>query len=183
MSDLQSFLRRHEVAAEAWPVWGHGRIRLRQHTYLSQEMPPDELITSVRAVLFRGHEVMVIQDHTDDPYIVPGGRREAGESVLETLHREVLEETGWRLKQTAVLGFVHYRHLTPEPEGHPYPYPDFIQVIYTAVAGTFHPEAIEPDEYVTSSRFQPIADVMDLALKPGQQALLTAAIDQYEAMR
>lgn len=183
MTNLRSFLRRHEMAAEAWPVWGHGRVRLREHTYLSQEMPPDELISSVRAVLFRGDEVMVIQDHADDPYIVPGGRREAGESVLETLHREVLEETGWTLQQTAMLGFVHYQHLTPKPEGHQYPYPNFIQVVYTALADTFHPEAIEPDEYVTSSRFQPTADVLRLALKPSQQVLLAAAIDHYEAMR
>ncbi|MCP4359052.1 MAG: NUDIX hydrolase [Chloroflexi bacterium] len=110
-----------------------------------------------------------------------GGRREPGETVLQTLHREVLEETGWTMQDTAVLGFVHYHHLSPKPDGHCYPYPDFIQVIYTAVAHTYHPDALEEDEYVASSRFRPIVETIRLEIGPSQQILLATAVKQYEA--
>ncbi len=181
--DLAIFLRNQEPVAEEWPVWANGRMPLQERTYLSQQMPPDKYITSARTILFQGDEVMVIQDHKDDPYVVPGGRREPGETVLQTLQRELLEETGWTLQDTAVLGFVHFHHLSPKPDGYPYPYPDFIQVIFTAVANAYHPGALEEDYYVTTSRFRPIAAAVTFELGPSQQILLATAVKQYEAAR
>lgn len=181
--DLVAFLNDHEPVTEAWPVWGNGRVPLRQHIYLSPGFPLDHYVSSARAVLFRGDEVMVILDHNQQPYVVPGGRRELGESIEATLHREVLEETGWRLAQTRFLGFVHFRHLGPKPEMYPYPFPDFVQVVYTAVADTYHAEAICFDDYVTRARFCPLAEVFAMNLEPDQTVLLTAALKQYKAMR
>lgn len=181
--DLAAFLNNRKPLAEAWPVWGNGRVPLRQHTYLSPGFPLDHYVSSARAILFRGDEVMVVLGHDQQPYVVPGGRRELGESIEATLHREVLEETGWRLAQTCFLGFVHFCHLGSKPEAYPYPFPDFVQVIYTAVADAYHPEAICLDDYVTSACFYPLAEVFAMNLEPDQTTLLTAALKQYEAMQ
>ena len=180
---LVDFLTDQVPLAESWPVWDDGRLPLRQHTYLSPLLPPDELITSVRAIIFRGDAVMVIQDHKDDPYVVPGGRRDPGETILQTLHREVKEETGWSITDRGLLGFVHYHHLGPKPPGHPYAYPDFVHAIYTAVADAYHPHALLPDPYVTHSAFQPIHEVLAFDIKASQTILLETAVNHYRSQK
>lgn len=178
--DLAAFLARHEPVAEAWPVWGDGRLPLHERTYLSRYLPPDRYVSSVRAVLFHRDEVMLITGPNQEPYVVPGGRREPDESVAVTLQRELLEETGWRLGRTAVLGFTHFRHLSPKPADYPYPYPDFVQVVFTAMAATFHPEAIQDDPYVARASFQPTAVALTLPMAAGQRELLRAAMQQRQ---
>ena len=177
--DLIVFLQQYEPVAEDRPIWDNGRMPLLEKTYLCTEMPPEQYVTSARAILFRGDEVMVMTDFKQEVYIVPGGRRDPGESVEGALHREVLEETGWTIKHTAVLGVVHFHHLGSKPSGYRYAYPDFLQVIYTAEAGTFHPESIQPDPYVSESGFRSMREAQNLALTPGQRALLAAAMMRY----
>lgn len=176
---LVSFLQQCEPITETWSHWG--QIHLREHTYLSEQLPPDEVVSSVRAILFRGEEVMVITDHKKEPYVIPGGRREPGESLEMALRRELLEETGWHVRQTAVLGFIHFHHLSPKPDGYPYPYPDFLQVVYTAVATSYDVTAMVPDPYVASARFCPIEELLALNLSAGQKVLLQAAISQQSS--
>lgn len=177
--DLDSFLASWGHCAEGWPVWSWqgSPVQLQERTFVCTQLPPDRFISSARVVLLRGEEVMVIRDHKHEPYIVPGGRRDPGESVRQTLRRELLEEVGWTIKETAVIGFVHYHHLGVKPTDYPYPYPDFVQAIFTAVADAYHPEAMVADKYVTSSRFVPIAEVLAYGLKTGQHDLLQAALN------
>jgi 8-oxo-dGTP pyrophosphatase MutT (NUDIX family) len=178
--DFATFLHSQTAVSQATPTWQwHNHpISLQEQTYICPTLPPDNLISSSRAILFRGDKVMVIHDHQNEPYIVPGGRRESGETVLQTLHREVREETGWSLKETAVLGFIHFHHLGPKPPSYPYPYPDFLWVIFTALADSFDATTLEEDFYVTSSSFQPVVHVLAWQLQAGQNQLLQAAVQQ-----
>lgn len=52
---------------------------------------------SCKAVIVRGNSVLltVNHDHMGDFYLLPGGGQEFGETLTETVVREVLEETGW----------------------------------------------------------------------------------------
>lgn len=161
--------------------WQTTPLPLQENIYVSPSLPPDELISSARVILRRGDEVMVIHDHENQPYIIPGGRREPGENIWQTLHREIGEETGWTVRDTAVIGFYHFQHLAPKPEGYTYPHPHFFWAIFTAQAHQYDPARLETDFYVTSARFHPIHEVLTWQLGYGQHELLQTAVQHKSA--
>jgi ADP-ribose pyrophosphatase YjhB (NUDIX family) len=173
--DLASFLARHTPVAREKTVWGDGTLPLELLTFLGADVPPSSLITSVRCIVLRDNGVLVMRN-AHGTHIVPGGRREAGESLLATLRREVLEESGWTVREARLLGCVYFKHLAPKPPGYIYPHPHFFQVVYRATAGTFDPAAKLPDDYETDARFLPVSEVRALPLAPSEHAFLQAAL-------
>jgi 8-oxo-dGTP pyrophosphatase MutT (NUDIX family) len=169
---IDTFLARHELLATGEEMWS---VPLRLDWYRGDELPPVALITSVRALVFRDDTVLVVREPSGQPRIIPGGRCEAGETIEETVRREVLEEVGWALGPLLPLGFLHLFNLGPKPPGSPYPYPDAFQVIYQAEALTYCPEAMVFDEWVASSSFVPIAEARRLPIRAGELALLDVA--------
>lgn len=177
---LAGFLARHTPFHEETAIWWWGQMHVRLTSYLSDELPPRDLITSASTLLFRDDAVIVSRNR-DDTHILPGGRREPGETLMQTLSREVMEETGWTIRDVALLGFVHGRHETPKPENYPYPYPDFIRVVYMADADTFTAGTTDPDEYELESAFRSIADVRSMTLRNGQHGYLDHALALRDA--
>lgn len=173
-----TFLAGRTPVAVADEVWGTPEqpTPLRLSWYLTIDEPPPALVTSVRAIVLRDDAVLFLREPDGRPYIIPGGRREAGESPEETVRREVLEETGWALGPLAPLGCIHLRNLGPEPPGNRYPYPDAFQLVWRATSGAYHPGALIFDEWVAASAFVPLAEGLILPLRPGERALLVAAL-------
>jgi len=67
------------------------------------------------AILLRGREVLLTHQLDPNPeFQLPGGGIDPGESPVVSLHREVLEETGWRIGPVRRLGA--YRRFTYMPE-------------------------------------------------------------------
>jgi 8-oxo-dGTP pyrophosphatase MutT (NUDIX family) len=155
-------------------LWGTTPLRLSW--FLTTDEPSPALVTSVRAIVLRDDAVLVLREPDGRPFVIPGGRCEAGESFEATVRREVLEETGWTLGALAPLGCIHLRNLGPEPPGNPYPYPDAFQLVWRAEAAAYRPEAMVFDQWVASSAFVPLAEVLLLPLRPGECALLVAAL-------
>ena len=174
--DLAEFLGGLEPLVQEMAVWGNGRLPLEVTYYLTTELPPLAYVSSVRAVVFRDGAVLVVRDPKGGYHIVPGGRGEKGETAVETLRREMLEETGWVLRDTTLLGVIHYHHLAPKPADYAYPHPDFLQLVYVAEAERFVPEAMVFDEYVVESHFWQVGEIRPLLRSPGQVSLLDAAI-------
>ena len=175
---LDKFLSRHKRVSQNTAKW-RGGIELEVSGYLCSEAPPADLVSSVRAIVFREDSVLVMRNLEGD-HIVPGGRVEEGETHEEVLRRELLEEAGVEINVMAQIGVVHLRHTTPKPEGHPYPYPDFLWRVYVASFVDQRPLATVEDDYEVSSRFLPLPQVRRLALDTYQNAFLEAATTATE---
>ena len=159
---------------------------MRIEYFVSAESPPLSLISSVRAVIFRNEEVLVVRDEGEKYHIVPGGRREADETIEQTLRREVLEETGWQIGTLKPLGYAHFRHLTPKPSGYKYPYPDFYWLYFVASAETFEQKATLPGavlqrEFVYGSNFIDIKTARQLKMDAAMKSLLDTAYEIYKS--
>lgn len=154
-----------------WP----DAIRLAVGVYPCTSAPAPELVSSVRGVVFKGAKVIVVDDQVAS-HVMPGGRIEAGETMDGALRRELLEECGWTISTPRLFGLIHFRHLTPRPEGYRYPYPDFIQLLFVGEAEAYSRAALKrAGEIETGSRLTPISRALE-ALGQEQQAILRAAI-------
>ncbi|MFZ7091024.1 NUDIX hydrolase [Primorskyibacter sp. 2E233] len=82
--------------------------------------PPDtvqryKLRPGAYAILPRGNELLLThQDAPEPEFQLPGGGVDPGEHPLTALHREVFEETGWRISSPRRLGA--FRRFTYMPE-------------------------------------------------------------------
>ena len=172
MTDISQIVAPLALQADEQAEWPPLRLRVR--TYLTTTLPPLDLVSSVRALVRKDAQILVVRDPVS-VHILPGGRREPGETLMQTLHREVLEETGWSIRHACLIGLAHFQHLTPKPADFRYPYPDFLHLVYVATADHYAPERREVDGYELGSGFQPFATVEALSIWQGERALLRAA--------
>ncbi|MFA7193624.1 MAG: NUDIX domain-containing protein [Candidatus Paceibacterota bacterium] len=54
---------------------------------------PDELIKKAHGVCIHNNKILLVLHPEWNIWSIPGGGRDEGETIIETLHREVLEET------------------------------------------------------------------------------------------
>ena len=172
-NDLAEYFHALSPCARDLLHWPTGTLRLA--CYLTDKTPPLQYVTSARAVVTNGHQVLVVQD-PGNRHILPGGRLEPQETPEDAVRREVVEETGWGLACIRPIGILHLTFIDPKPEGYPYPYPDFIQIVYAARPGAHHPDLKEVDGYELGSELVQVAEARQLPLNAGQQEFLTAAI-------
>jgi 8-oxo-dGTP pyrophosphatase MutT (NUDIX family) len=59
-------------------------------------------ILKVGLAVVRDQKLLVVRKHGTDRFLIPGGRREAGETSLDTLRREVREELACGVSETGL---------------------------------------------------------------------------------
>jgi len=66
---------------------------------------------TVAAVLERDGRFLFVEERVRGHVVInqPAGHLDEGESLLEAVRRETLEETGWRMEPTALVGLYQYR--------------------------------------------------------------------------
>lgn len=158
-----------------WP--GNVVVDVAAYPTLTPAPVPPELVTLVRCIVRVGDRIVACQS-PDMWHVWPGGRRLPGEAYETTARREVYEETGWLIDETDLrpLGFLHFRYAEPQPAGHPYPHPDFLQVVYTARAKGREGSGsdwTDHDGWERSHRLCTMADLGGLDLSAVQHAFLS----------
>jgi 8-oxo-dGTP pyrophosphatase MutT (NUDIX family) len=153
--------------------WHGGATRLQLEVYVTEVTPPLDYTTSVRGVVITDAGCAVLRN-ADGRHVLPGGRREANEDIVATLHREVREETGCSVASLRPLGLLRFHHLTAKPSEYAYPYPDFIQAVF-AVRGTAGTFAGDPERYELDVEFVAPSELASLVEVPAYQRFLAAA--------
>jgi len=156
---------------ERWR-WHQSDLDLEISYYSVDSLPNLAYVTSVRGIVIRSGEVLVVTNQDRTQHIIPGGRIEKDEALLNTLHREIREETSWSIGSLRLLAVMHFRHLTPCPPDYPYPYPEFLQVIYAAEALEQQPDSKLEGDYEQESHFVPFDEIATFPISDGQKALL-----------
>lgn len=132
---------------------------------------PDRPYLAVSAAIFRDGRVLLAKrarPPVTGVYTLPGGGVELGETLVEAVAREVLEETGMTIEPIALAGYreVLVRDTDGRLQRH------FVVLPFAArwLAGEFSPS----DELADGRWFQP-NEVADLRTTEGLAAIVTAA--------
>lgn len=172
--ELRNFLIDLEPMSTETVLWRGGQIELELTGFITDMPPPDNLVTSGRCIVLSDTSVLMMHNPSGS-HILPGGRRQPGESTRSAAVREVAEETGLSIDPPEQLGVMVFRHLTPKPVIYPYPYPVFINVVYV----THVPETARiavNDTYELAGEFVSPRDDAVNGLPPHQRQLLSAAL-------
>lgn len=140
--------------------------------YLAAVDAPDELISASRAVVFRGSRVIVVDEADGARHVMPGGRREAGESLEATARRELLEECGWHVGELKPFAFLHFHHPGPD---RPADWRDTINVVHLAEALRHDRGARDPSQGKVRARLMSVTAALGV-LADRHQAMLRAAL-------
>ena len=169
--EIRALLAGKTPFCESETRWADDKLPLRLRHYVSDEHPPEQLVTSVRCLVVKDGSVLVLRNR-EGYHVLPGGRCEEGESLEQSLHREVAEETGWTIEAVSRLGFIHLEHLGPKPTGYRFPHPHFFQIVYTARASEYVPESVIDVDYEESAAFVPMGELDSLGISDAELGYL-----------
>ena len=107
----------------------------------------------------KGDRFLLVQESKyGEPWYLPGGRVEAGESFADAAVRETLEEAGVPVRVTGVIRIEH----SPTPAG------SRMRVIFLAEPADDTPPKSEPDDESLRAEWVAVGDLGDYALR-GQE--------------
>lgn len=128
---------------------------------------------SVRCLVRVDGHIVVCENADGSLHPWPGGRRQTGETFVQTACREVHEETGWLLDPESLrpLGWLHFHILRPQrPEEHGLPHPDFLQVVYAGAArsrdGGRESDWTDTEGYELHSQLLPLEEALTTVTEP-----------------
>jgi 8-oxo-dGTP diphosphatase len=124
----------------------------------------------VYAVLLRGDSILTTFQEAPVPeFQLPGGGIDRGEHPVAALHREVIEETGWRIADARQIGA--FRRFTYMPE-----YDLWAEKVCTVYLARPILRLGEPTEAGHRAVWLPTLDAIRMLGNPGDRALLARAL-------
>lgn len=122
----------------------------------------------VYAVLLRGDSILATFQQAPVPeFQLPGGGIDAGEQPVAALHREVIEETGWKIDVLRRIGA--FRRFTYMPE-----YDLWAEKLCTVYLARPVLRLGPPSEAGHTAVWLPVAEAVARLGNPGDRAMLAA---------
>ena len=122
----------------------------------------------VYAVLLRGDSILTTFQQAPVPeFQLPGGGIDAGEQPVAALHREVIEETGWKIDVLRRIGA--FRRFTYMPE-----YDLWAEKLCTVYLARPVLRLGPPSEAGHTAVWLPVAEAVARLGNPGDRAMLAA---------
>src|SRR5262249_48604726 len=138
----------HLFRPEVWP-WGPTHAIFES----LDAPPPEHLISNVNFVAYKGDQWLVLR-LDDGSWEIPGGTLEPGEHFHDALCRELLEEAGAALINSAPLGAWRCHSEAPQPYRPHLPHPDYYRFILSGEVSIIGKPLNPPDgEKVVSVEF------------------------------
>ena len=156
-------------------TWNDGLFTCRIDAYTSATDLPLPFVGSVRCLVLVDDQVVVCTNKDGNSHPWPGGRRDEGETFVETACREIHEETGWLLEPDSLepIGWLHLEHLKDRPPGNQYEHADFFMVVY---AGRAHDRDGGRDNEWTDTEGHEISSVLAASI---DDAIALVADDEH----
>lgn len=119
--DRERYEKLRDISAEMFAA-GSGADLERVQDLLEQQGGHATPKVDVRGVVFREERVLLVREYLDGGrWTLPGGWAEINESPGDATAREVLEESGWRVRTTRLLAlYDRRRHAHPANVFHIY---------------------------------------------------------------
>jgi hypothetical protein len=168
-------LERRAPLVDAEAIWPSARLRDR--IFVGDFDFPPELLSSARAVVFKGSRVVVVSEIHGEKHIEPGGGIEPGETVEQAVRREIAEESGWSVGALKPLGFHFLEPLTPKPPIATRRWGPMVHALFVTEGVSYGRAARDMTQIETGSRLTPIGRAF-ADLREAHAALLSAAIER-----
>jgi len=122
---------------------------------------------SCKAVIVKDGKILLTLNHDDtgDFYLLPGGGQKFGETLLQTMLREVLEETGWIVKPGELIlvrDYIGSNHEFARWEADVHQ----TELIFTAIPVRQNEQALVPDIWQTDVEWVDIENLEDIRIYP-----------------
>jgi ADP-ribose pyrophosphatase YjhB (NUDIX family) len=117
--DLERYQRLQEISAEI--IAGQSKLEKEAilESFAIQNGYPTPKV-DVRGAVIREGKILLVQEVTDGCWSLPGGWADLGESPLEMVEREVLEESGMTVKAQKVVAIYDANRVNPLEFYHAY---------------------------------------------------------------
>ena len=106
------------AASYGWPVERIQALYDAQAGYATPKI-------DVRGIVFRGTEILLVQEHADGLWTAPGGWADPGDTPSAAVEREIREESGYVARATRLLAVYDRTR-----QGHTPPHPFAIYKLY-----------------------------------------------------
>ena len=116
-------------------LWEWGLIRAR--FVLLDQLPPENKISNINLVPRVGNEWLLLQ-HEKGNWDIAGGTLEPGETYMQALKREMLEEAGAEILSFHLIGAWHCFSLAEKPYRPHLPFPEHYRLVGTGQVRIVH---------------------------------------------